>query len=153
MDEDRYGDFWFRITSARSKIWDDIFKDWATQPLFKKLMGVDLNYTSHVTGVWAHNDFVEILCSFGIVGLIHYLYAVIHMLRAGYGRARVPVVLSICVFMAWLVNAFFNMHYVYFCAMLCLPFLVFILREYSLEKRGERGSKYLTVQYDKKIEG
>lgn len=153
MDEDRYGDFWFRVTSSRSKIWDDIFKDWATQPFLKKLIGVDMNYSLNLTTLWAHNDFVEILCSFGIVGLIHYLYAVIHMLRAGYGRARVPVVLSICVFMAWLVNAFFNMHYVYFCAMLCLPFLVFILREYSLEKRGERGSKYLTVQYDKKIEG
>lgn len=153
MDEDRYGDFWFRVTSSRSKIWEDIFKDWANQPILEKLIGVDINYSFKLTTLWAHNDFIEILCSFGAVGLIHYIYAVIHMLRTGYGRARVPGVLSLCVFLAWLINAFFNMHYVYFCAMLCLPFLVLILREYSLEQWGERSSKYLTVQYDKKTEG
>ena len=147
MDEDRYGDFWFNITSSRSVIWEELITDWENQPFFRKLMGIDLNHTFYVMDVWAHNDFIEILCSFGLVGLIHYVYAVIHMLRSGYGRAKVPFVLSFCVFMAWLINAFFNMHYVYFAAVLCLPFLVFILREYCLQQ-GKGDSKNLTVQYD-----
>lgn len=153
LDEDRYGDFWFRITSARSEIWETIMSDWNTQPIFKKMLGVDLNHSFQVAGLWAHNDFIEILSSFGIIGLIHYLYAVIHLLRTGYGRVRVPFLLSLCVFMVWLFNAFFNMHYVYFCAMMSLPFLVFVLRDYCEETFGVRRRDYLTVQHYQKTEG
>ena len=153
MDEENYGDFMSRFTSGRSVIWENIFQDWNTQPLFNKLFGVDINYSFYITGLWAHNDFIEILGSFGIMGVIHYVYAVIYMLRVGYGRVRVPVLLSVCVFIVWLFNAFFNMHYVYFCAMLALPFLVFALRDYSQEKFGAYGSECLTVQYNQKTEG
>lgn len=149
LDDSQYGDFWFRVTSGRSEFWGKDLVGWADSPFINKLLGNGLGFTLDLTGLWAHNDFIEILCSFGILGLIHYIYAVVHMLRVGYGRVRIPFVVSLCVCMCWLFNAFFNMHYVYFCAMLCFPFLVFVVREHTVQQQEAERKRRLRAQREK----
>lgn len=134
LDDTQFGDFWFRVSSGRSIFWADDLNAWAESSVLRKWLGNGLNFTLNLTGLWAHNDFIEILCSVGILGLIHYLYVMRYMLRKGYGNVRIPWVVALCVFMAWFLNAFFNMHYVYFCAMLCYPFLVFAVREHCKQR-------------------
>ena len=130
LDETQYGDFWFRITSSRSLLWEQDLTEYSKMPLLNKLVGCGLEFTTEVSGKWGHNDFIEVICSFGILGLLLYIYSTRHLFRNSYGRTRIPVVIKICAFMIWFFNAFFNMHYVYFCAMLCYPLLLFVIGRY-----------------------
>lgn len=130
LDDSQYGDFWFRITSSRSVLWEKDLTAFAESSLFNKLIGNGLELTIQVSGLWAHNDFIEVLCSFGIIGLLQYLYSVRYLVKRMYGKIRISIVVKACAFMAWFFNAFFNMHYVYFCAMLCYPFLLLVIRLY-----------------------
>jgi len=130
LDDGQYGDFWFRITSSRSHLWSQYLQAWLKTPLQNKLLGNHLEFTLLTAQRWAHNDFLEILCSFGIFGLLQYGAAMALLFRCGWEGSRVPRVLKLCAVMVWLFNAMFNMHYVYFCAMLGYPFLLFALREY-----------------------
>lgn len=128
LDDSRYGDFWFRITSSRSVLWATSLGAWDQLPVLNKVLGCDINLTHRVTDRWAHNDFIEILCSFGIVGVIQYIAAMSGMLKNSWKDICLSGFLKAAVIMVWLFNAFFNMHYVYFCAMLSFPFLVFAMR-------------------------
>ena len=129
LDESRYGDFWFRITRSRSVLWADSLNAWKQLPVLNRLLGCDINFTAKVTGRWAHNDFIEVLCSFGLVGVIQYIAAMLGMLKNSWKGIYLPRIIKISAVMVWLFNAFFNMHYVYFCAMLSYPFLVLALRK------------------------
>ena len=129
LDESQYGDFWFRLTSSRSVLWADSLNEWNRLPILNRLLGCDINFTNKVTGRWAHNDFIEILCSFGVVGVILYIAVMWSMLKKNWNGICLPWVIKSSAIMVWLFNAFFNMHYVYFCAMLSYPFLVLALQK------------------------
>lgn len=141
LDENQYGDFWFRVTSSRSVLWEQDLTGFAESPLLNKLLGNGLGFTTEVSGLWAHNDFIEVICSFGIIGLVHYLYSTGHLFKRGYRRVKISFVVRVCAFMAWFFNAFFNMHYVYFCAMLCYPVLLFAIRIYFEKNPVKRKHK------------
>lgn len=130
LDEEQYGDFWYRITSSRSYLWSKYWNAWVKTPLTNKLLGNHLEFTQIVASRWAHNDFIELLCSFGILGLGNYLSAVQLLFRQNLIGAGIPVVVRAGAELVWLFNAMFNMHYVYFCAMLGYPFLIFALRQH-----------------------
>lgn len=136
LDDERYGDFWFRITSSRSLLWEVDMLEWGVSPMLSKLLGCGIEFTILASGRWAHNDFIEIICSFGIVGVVHYVYSIGHLFASGRKRAKMPFIVSVCLFMAWFFNAFFNMHYVYICAMLCYPFLYLSVKEYFAERNA-----------------
>ena len=134
LDEEQYGDFWFRITSSRSVIWEYTLRVWnRRESWLYKLFGASLNFTYETTGHWAHNDFVELLTSFGIVGVAQYLYSIRLLFKTAGRRVKMPIIISFCMVFVWLFNAFFNMHYVYFCAMLCYPILVMVVKYYFAE--------------------
>jgi hypothetical protein len=134
LDEDQYGDFWFRITSSRSEIWDYSLRYWKLRvPVLGKLLGAGLNFNYRITGHWAHNDFVEILGSFGILGIGQYLFSIYILFKSKTKRKRMPFIVGFSLIIAWLFNAFFNMHYTYFCAMLCYPILVIGIKFYYSE--------------------
>lgn len=130
LDEGQYGDFWYRITSSRSYLWRKYWNAWVKTPLINKLLGNHLEFTQIVAGRWAHNDFIELLCSFGILGLGNYLCALQLLFRQNLIGAGIPLVVRAGAKLVWLFNAMFNMHYVYFCAMLGYPFLIFALRQH-----------------------
>ena len=99
-------------------------------PLINKFFGSSINFTYKITGLWAHNDFIEIVCSFGIVGVLQYVFAMNSLIRKSWSGSRIPLAIKFSVVLVWLFNAFFNMHYVYFCAMLCYPFLTITIGSY-----------------------
>jgi len=130
LDESNYGDFWFRVTSSRSVIWAECLTEWNQTSIFNRFLGNDLEFTRRASGNWAHNDFIEILCSFGIVGLINYLVVIRRLFKKVFSGTRTPLVITGSVFMTWFFNAFFNMHYVYFCAMLSYPVLMAAMKSW-----------------------
>lgn len=81
LDDSRYGDFWFRITSSRSVLWTEDLKAWKAGNLIQKVCGGGIEKTVYASGLWAHNDFIEILCSFGVGGLIQYLYITLKLIK------------------------------------------------------------------------
>lgn len=130
LDEGQYGDFWYRITSSRSYLWGRYWEAWKQTSLLQKLLGNDLEFTQNVAGRWAHNDFLEILCSFGVLGLTNYLGTIGDLLRQNLQNVGIPFTVRACAELVWLFNAMFNMYYVYFCAMLGYPLLVIGLRQH-----------------------
>ncbi len=141
LDDSNYGDFWFRVSSSRSELWTTCMTEWTKTDALNKLFGNGLGFTYELTGLWAHNDYIEILCSFGLFGLFQYFMAMYALYKAGpRKRVKMPFVIKASVFMVWAFNAFFNMHYTYFCAMLCYPFLVFTLK-YHFDKKGDKVAK------------
>lgn len=135
LDPEAYGDFWFKITSSRSVFWDRILQAWQlkVKPL-SKLMGADLNFSHIIIGHWAHNDFLEILGSFGLLGLAQYFLSIFLLFKPLKKKKRMPFMIVLLLLIAWLFNAFFNMHYVYFCAMLSYPLLVLSMKYYYAQK-------------------
>ena len=144
LDDTQYGDFWFRITSSRSVIWSENMQAWNEANTINKLFGSGFGFSYRTTGHWAHNDFIEILCSSGIFGLLLYICSVCDLISKGCDKVHMPIYIKLCVFMTWFFNAFFNMFYVYFCAMLCYPFLLQVMKIYfsqvNIEGKCERVS-------------
>lgn len=138
LDDNNYGDFWFRVSSSRSQLWVVCMTQWWKTDFLNQLFGSGFGYTAELTGLWAHNDYIEILCSFGILGLIQYIAAIISLYKVGsFKKVKMPFIIKFSVFMIWFFNAFFNMHYTYFCAMICYPFLIFVLKYYFNSKQGD----------------
>ena len=145
LDETQYGDFWFRITSSRNVLWTDVLEEWGKLGILAKTIGAEIEFSTKATGHWAHNDFIEILGSFGIIGLLQYWFSMRDLHKTCYGRLQIPKIIKLCAWMAWFFNAFFNMHYVYFCAMLCYPMLIFVIRVYFENGNKWKGGKRETT--------
>lgn len=128
LDENHYGDFWFRFTSGRSDFWVELLDAWINSPIYKKLFGNGFDFSNDTIGIWAHNDFLEILVSFGILGFILYCHAIGRLFHSILHDVKLPRLFMCCSFMIWFFNATFNMHFTYFCAMLSFPFLLLALR-------------------------
>ena len=137
------------FTSGRSVFWYydvvNIFKSKPFELIFGH--GVNwlfyLNYAYFGNPLWAHNDFIQILSDYGLLGLTIYLWALgslTNNLLKGRHISALPVFFLL--FM-WFFNAFFNMFYTYFCASLSLPFFCLALRwesqsRHSLRKEDKR---------------
>lgn len=140
LDESQYGDFWFRITSSRSVLWAKDLSAWKSGNLIQKLCGSGIERTFYETGLWAHNDFIEMLCGFGLIGLVQYLYTTITLIKK-YLKVDVVKLIKVCVVMMWFTNAFFNMHYTYFCATLAYPLALLAIHEYYKSKNLVNGNE------------
>lgn len=127
-------EFWRRLTNTRSIFWIDQLKMFFATPWYKQLLGNGINFTTYNYGLWAHSDFIEILCSYGYVGLANYLVLMIYaMAKLMETRKRHLFIKCVCVFI-WFFNAFFNFFYCYFCAMLCYPILLMIISHLDNKK-------------------
>lgn len=139
FDDNQYGDFWFRITSSRSVLWAEDLNGWYSSSFLNRLFGCGLFYTEQLTGLWAHNDFIEILCGFGLVGLIEYCMVQAALIRKFIGKSyNVPPILTFFVIMCWFFNAFFNMYYTYFCSLLSYPFILIAVNYFYCNLKTER---------------
>lgn len=137
LNENRYGDFWFRISSSRNVIWSGILDEYAQRPVLGKLFGNGIDFSMKTVGLWSHNDFIEIATSFGFVGMMQYIITMVRTIKK-YEPARktVPLMVKGLVIWAWLFNAVFNMHYIYFCCSLSFPFLILAVRNYYTKESG-----------------
>ena len=141
--EDSYFDFWGTVTSSRSIFWIADINAFNDLKVFNRIVGngfnfvYDVNYQAVKSRIWAHNDFIQVLMTYGYVGLIVYIYSVYRLFKNMTRVERHSKVLLCIVFAIWLLNAFFNMFYTYFCSMLCFPILMILLTsEISINKNG-----------------
>lgn len=142
--DDHYGDFWFRITSSRNVIWGSILSAFSKMSFFGKLLGGGYNFSRNLnSGLYAHNDFIEILACHGYVGVVLYVYSMMLLLKQ-YFKRRPAFILTALVITIWLFNAMFNMFYYYICAALSFPFLLFAMEHYT-------ESKLLTTDLSKQV--
>lgn len=135
--KDSYGDYWYVLTSGRSVFWVKMLTAFSNQNLLHKLLGNGHNFTILTGGHWAHNDYIEILCTYGVVGLICYLKAVFNVFNRILHKANVTVIAWVISIFIWAFNAFFNMFYTYLCAELALPFMLLALRYKYINSEGE----------------
>ncbi len=120
-------EFWRRLTNTRSIFWVEQLKLFSNTPWYKQLLGNGINFTTHQYGLWAHSDFIEILCSYGYIGLTNYLVLMLYTIRFFFTRIRGHrLIKCFCAFI-WFFNAFINFFYCYFCAMLCYPILLMVI--------------------------
>lgn len=145
LDDSQYGDFWFRVTSSRSEFWMIDLIGWTSQDIVYKIFGCGLFFTQELTGLWAHNDFIELLCSFGVIGVLEYCVIQFLLIKTFLKRGRrIPVILSICVVLCWLFNAFFNMYYTYFCSLLSYPYVLISVFIYYQSNQSTNKTLYKT---------
>ena len=121
-------EFWRRLTNTRSVFWVEQLKMFFDTPWYKQLFGNGINFTTYNYGLWAHSDFIEILCSYGYVGLINYIALILYTLRYLMKTKKRHFFIKCVVFFIWFFNAFINFFYCYFCAMLCYPILLLVIR-------------------------
>lgn len=125
MDESQYGDFMFRITSSRNLIWEAILNDYKDLDFMHQFFGSGFGYTNSIAkGLYAHNDFIEILATHGVFGLILYLICFIMLFKTFFKGNKVPVLIIVLCVLSWLINANLNMFYWYICATLSFPYLL-----------------------------
>lgn len=127
----QYMDFWGTLTSGRSVFWSyDILK-YRHFSALDKLFGTNFNKIFEINGeigptIWAHNDFINILVTNGIAGLLIYLIVYIWHLRqyVMFSRKKSnPRYIIFIMLGIWLINAFFNMVYTYTCALIVVALL------------------------------
>ena len=132
--KDYSNDFWYALTSGRSSFWiidlEYIFK---SKPI-NIFLGNGFNFIRYVNinfygqNIWAHNDFIQLLGTNGIVGLFIYLYVYFRLTSYFYKKnKRFEFFLLHTINFS---NAMLNMLYTYFTSMLSIPFLIiYILSE------------------------
>lgn len=133
------------FTNGRSNFWVITLQAFWEQPIFNRLVGCGYNFVRVVNGaiigtgedgIWAHNDFIQVLATNGLFGLIIYICAMSVLFRT-YMKESMPKTLKLVLVFIWFFNAFFNMYYVYICAMVSLPVLL-LASELGCEARRQK---------------
>lgn len=138
LDDSQWGDLLFRISSGRSELWERIWVRYVKFTPFRKTFGAGFRYTNRVNhGLYAHNDFIEILATHGIFGIILYLLCVYLLFRTFFKNKHIPIVMIGACFFVWFFNANFNMFYWYTCAAISFPFLLAVVRCYYDNKDNQ----------------
>lgn len=115
------------FTNGRSEFWAIDLKAFLSGSLFEVMFGhgfsyvYELNQAAIGMRLYAHNDFINLLLNFGIVGLGLY-FAVLIPVLVKTERESGPFV-AFMLSAIWLFNAFFNMIYVYLAAVMALGIL------------------------------
>ena len=134
-DENAYLGYFGTLTSGRSIFWEADINYYLNQPIIKKLFGsgfsaiYSINEKAIGNRIWAHNDFINILVTYGISGMICYFIPLIELFKLIYKHIKSNWMLVFIV-ICWLINAFFNMVYTYTCAAMSLAILPLALRAY-----------------------
>lgn len=129
-----YFDYLGTISNGRSVFWEADIISFSKANLMNKFFGngfnyvYDINYKAFGGLVWAHNDFIQILLSHGLLMLILYISKIKNSFKLVNKKIKAPYFI---VFVIWLFNAIFNMYYTYFCAMISLPFLIISIKSNS----------------------
>ena len=119
---------WRRLSNSRNIIWAERIDAYKQFSLVRKVFGGGINYTTDRFGLWSHSDFVEILCSFGLVGIINYAVIMWKTICTLLSK-NMPIWMRIAVIFIWLFNAGMNFFYCYLNAVLCYPFLLVALSD------------------------
>ena len=84
----------------------------------------DVNKNYIQRNIYAHNDFINILITYGYCGLIIYFLIWINMLKK-YINKNIPIILILGFYFINFITAFLNGLYVYPCAIVIIPLMLF----------------------------
>lgn len=141
--ESFYGNFLDAFTSGRTVFWSLDLEAFGELPLWKQLIGNGLSFAYEVTGtryvrsIWAHNDYIHILLSYGWIGLGLYCHCFFRFAAQFKKTFSLRFWPYLCAVGLCVGNAFINGLYFYSAAMLAIPFLFYGM---SLDK-GNRNNK------------
>lgn len=139
LTEHAYLDPMGAFTSGRSNFWVKDINAFKEQTLINQLLGCGFNFIritngavpgTEETGIWAHNDFIQIIITYGVMGLVIYLINMRIMFKKLI-NSRMPCLINIAIFMIWFFNAMFNMYFTYTCAMIALPITLIACGNYK----------------------
>lgn len=123
-------DPWAQFTSGRSVFWRWDIEAFFDLPLWQQFVGNGFNFVydvngSHMTKIWAHNDYINILMNFGYIGFVIYNWVFFRMIRTYWPKnSGVPKVVRYLFLGVVFFNSMFNMSYTYLCAMIAYPIML-----------------------------
>lgn len=132
--------FWSVFTSGRDAFWRVDMDAFGKGGMVNQLFGYGFSFVYEVNEsffgnrIYAHNDFINILLTFGWAGLIPYFFAFgkcVLMFGRQMERGFLFSILAI-----WLFNAVFNMTYVYMNATFGLGLLMISAVKYCQDPKG-----------------
>lgn len=132
--------FWSVFTSGRDAFWRADMDAFGKGGMVNQLFGYGFSFVYEVNEsyfgnrIYAHNDFINILLTFGWAGLIPYFFAFgkcVLMFGRQMERGFLFSILAI-----WLFNAVFNMTYVYMNATFGLGLLMISAVKYCQDLKG-----------------
>ena len=127
------------FTNGRSDFWRRDIEAFQEQPIVNQMFGCGFNFVRIVNGavvgtsergIWAHNDFIQILATYGYTGLILYLINMRVMFKKMINH-KIPFFIGAVLLMIWLFNAVFNMYFTYTCSMIALPISLMVCDIYK----------------------
>lgn len=129
-----YYGYWATLTSGRSVLWVEDLAGYWDLNFFKKLVGngTDFVYELNMEGtfrraIYAHNEFINLLCSHGILGLFAYFWAFYNFVNRAKQGSKIALIPMLGFYTIIYFNAFFNMVYTYPNAVVAIPFIYYSL--------------------------
>ena len=107
------------------------------------IFGNGVNYLFYLNkpvfhvALWAHNDYIQILSDYGIIGIMIYIGLIVAMIKKSAKYIKKSKLIIVILVILWAFNAFFNMFYTYFCAVLSFPYFILLLK-YDSQRRYMR---------------
>lgn len=125
-----YFDLWGTVTSGRSIFWEADINAFRNGSLWNKLLGFGFNFVYEVNKtaigakIWAHNDFIQLLLTYGVLGILLYLKVIYSLFRRRLWKMSEKKWVVYLVFFIWFFTANMNMFYTYLCTVLGYVFLI-----------------------------
>lgn len=126
------------FTSGRSEFWVYDLRYFFKSNIYFQLFGNGVSFIFNVNhaaigmDIYAHNDFINILLSYGYIGLILYFIVIFYTIKSFFNNEKIQSKLfSLILFGVFFSCAFLNGFYVYLCTLLAFPLLMYC----SLEKK------------------
>ena len=135
FEESYYGGVLGTITSSRSVFWAADLQGFFDATTLKQILGsgynrvYDINAVTINARIWGHNDIIHILVTNGVLGIILYLYPLIHFLKQYKKNVNIDKWLFVFVIGIIVFCALLDGLYHYICALLTLPILLSGLRQ------------------------
>jgi len=138
MTESYYGGVLATLTSSRSVFWAADIKAFMHSDLLHKFFGNGYNFIYDINNgvvkalIWGHNDFIHIIVSNGIFGIVIYIMAFVDFLRKYIRTVLIDKRLLVMAIVTLLFCALFDGLYHYTCALYAAPFLFDGLRKQTV---------------------
>jgi hypothetical protein len=121
------------FTSGRSMFWVWDIEAFFALPFWQQFVGNGFNFVYDVNGrymarIWAHNDVINILMTFGYIGLFIYCYSFFSMVKVFWrNESNIPLPVKAMFLFAVFFNSMFNMSYTYICATISYPLFLCVI--------------------------
>lgn len=141
------------FTSGRSLFWVYDMEDYFNRNIIQKIFGTNINYLFYLNlprfhvALWAHNDYIQILSDYGLVGIFVYIYMIKYLFTGTLKGTKTNKWAIFVLIILWAFIAFFNMFYTYFCATLSLPFFLISLKLNEVESKQTCRRKTIIIDF------